>query len=246
MDRVIFIASSAAKKTLREQTVSANNLANVNTIGFKRDLTQARTYTLHGPIYPSRAYAMSLPEVQDFKSGTINTTGRTLDVAVNGDGWLAVESDVGIEAYTRAGNLQITQNGQLITAGGKPVVGNGGPIVIPPYEKLLIGHDGTISIQPAGQPANTIAIINQIKLVKPDNDLLKKNDDGLFYMQGDNQQAPPDLTVRLQTGALETSNVNGIEEMVQMIDLSRKFEVYMKMITTADEKAANTARLLQQ
>lgn len=246
MDRVIYIASNAASRSLYEQGVRSNNLANIRTNGFKRDITQAKTYTLKGNTYPSRAYALSLPNAQDKSAGGIETTGNPLDVAIDGNGWMAVQNDVGFEAYTRGGKLQVTNTGALITSRGSSVIGNGGPIVIPPAERVLIGNDGTITVQPLGQPPSALAVVNQIKLVNPGNDLLARNDDGLFYMQGENATAAADANVRVQSGALEMSNVNGVNEMVDMISLSRQFEIYMKMITTADEQAANTARLLQQ
>lgn len=246
MDKVIYIASNAASRSLYEQGVKSNNLANIGTTGFKKDITQAKTYTLKGSVYPSRAYALSLPNAQDKTHGGIETTGNPLDVAVEGDGWIAVQNDVGFEAYTRNGKLQINNVGALVTSSGSSVVGNGGPIVIPPAEKVLIGNDGTISIQPAGQPDSAMAVVNQIKLVNPGNNALSRDEDGLFYMQGENATAAADNTVRVQSGALELSNVNGVSEMVDMISLSRQFEIYMKMISTADEKSANTARLLQQ
>lgn len=150
MDRVVFVMASGAKQLMRAQSVNANNLANVNTIGFQADLANFRAQLVDGPGYESRAYALGENAGARFEKGTIQSTGRPLDVAVNGDGWIAVQAMDGTEAYTRAGNLRVNINGQLLTGAGHPVMGESGPIVIPEFEKLEIGRDGTISVRPIG------------------------------------------------------------------------------------------------
>ena len=146
MDRVVFVMASGAKQLMRAQAVNAHNLANVNTIGFQADLANFRAQLVDGPGHESRAYALGETAGARFEKGAIQSTGRTLDVAVNGDGWLAVQAVDGSEAYTRAGNLRVNINGQLLTGAGHPVMGESGPLVIPEFEKLEIGRDGKIRL----------------------------------------------------------------------------------------------------
>ena len=168
---------------------------------------------------------------------------RTLDVAVNGDGWLAVQAVDGSEAYTRAGNLRVNINGQLLTGAGHPVMGESGPIVIPEFEKLEIGRDGTISVRPIGQQPSTLAEVGRIKLVAPEPTELVKGEDGLLRMRtGAAAAASTDVT--LLGGALELSNVNSVEALVDMIGLARQFEMSVKIMQTAKEMDEKTAQLM--
>ncbi|MDD2801805.1 MAG: flagellar basal body rod protein FlgF, partial [Methylococcales bacterium] len=150
MDRSLYIAMSGAKQTLLAQTANANNLANTQTSGFKSDLEQFRSMPVFGAGYPTRVYAMAENPGTDLSAGAIQTTGRELDVAINGEGYFAVQGPDGKEAYTRAGDLRVTAEGLLQTGSGLQLVGQNGPIAIPPSEKLTIGSDGTISIIPLG------------------------------------------------------------------------------------------------
>ncbi len=244
MDRSLYIAMSGAKQTLLAQTANANNLANTQTTGFKSDFEQFRAMPVFGPGFPSRVYAMTERPGSNLSTGPIQTTGRELDIAVKGDGWLAVQGNDGREAYTRAGDLRVTPQGQLETGSGLQVLGNDGPIAIPPYTKIDIGRDGTISIVPQGQNAATLAVIDRIKLVKPDPANLEKRDDGLVHLK-QGQPPEPDADVVLIQGALEGSNVNAIAAMVDMIELARNFELQTKVMKNVDDNAAVTARLMQ-
>lgn len=244
MDRNLYVAMSGAKQTLLAQSINSNNLANVNSVGFRGDLDQFRAMPVFGPGFPSRVYALTETSAIDFSPGAIESTGRDLDIAVKGDGWIAVQASDGSEAYTRAGDLRITAEGILQTGRGYPVIGNGGPIAIPPANKVEIGTDGTISIVSIGEQATTLAVIDQIKLVNPSNDQLEKRNDGLVYLK-DGGFAETTADVNLVSGALETSNVNAVDSMVNMIELARRFELQVKMMETIDENSSVTAQIMR-
>ncbi|WP_305906585.1 flagellar basal-body rod protein FlgF [Methylomarinum sp. Ch1-1] len=244
MDRSLYIAMSGAKQTLLAQTANANNLANTQTTGFKSDFEQFRAMPVFGPGYPARVYAMTERPGSDLSMGPIQTTGRELDVAVKGEGWLAVDGKDGAEAYTRAGDLRVTPEGLLQTGSGRQLLGEDGPIAIPPYNKIDIGRDGTISIVPQGQNGATLVVLDRIKLVKPDVNNLEKRDDGLIYLK-QGQPPAPDADVTLVQGALEGSNVNAIGAMVDMIELARNFELQTKVMKDIDDNSAVTAKLMQ-
>ncbi len=245
MDRSLYIAMSGAKQTLLAQTANANNLANTQTVGFKSDFEQFRTMPVFGPGYPARVYAMSERPGSDLSMGPIQTTGRPLDVAIKGDGWMAVQGKDGSEAYTRAGNLLVTPQGLLQTRSGLQLIGQDGPIVIPPANKIEIGRDGTISILPQGQNATTVAVIDRIKLVKPELKSLEKGDDGVMYLKQGVKKPQADASVSLISGALEGSNVNAISAMVEMIELARNFELQTKVMKNINDNSAVTAKLMQ-
>lgn len=244
MDRGLYIAMSGAKQILNAQDANSNNLANANTTGFRADLEQFRTQPLFGPGHPSRVYAMVERPGFNFAGGSLQTTGRELDMAIDGEGWIAVRSKDGSEAYTRAGDLHVTAQGQLVTGGGLAVMGNNGPIAIPPARKIDLGEDGTLSILPMGGTETTLAVIDRIKLVKPDQTQLDKGTDGLMRVRG-GTPAPPDAGVKLVSGALEGSNVNAVGEMVEMIELSRQFEYQIKMMKAAQDNGAASAQLMR-
>lgn len=244
MDKSLFIAMSGAKQTLLAQTANANNLANTQTTGFKSDLEQFRSMPVFGAGFPTRVYAMTERPGTDLSSGSLQTTGRDLDVAIHGEGWLAVQGADGKEAYTRAGDLRITPEGLLQTGTGLQVLGQDGPIAIPPSEKLAIGKDGTISLIPLGSNASTLAVVDRIKLVKPELANLEKREDGLMHLKN---VAPLEASadVELVQGALEGSNVNAIEAMVAMIELAKNFELQTKVMKSADENSSMSAKLMQ-
>ncbi len=245
MDRSLYIAMSGAKQTLLAQTANANNLANTQTTGFKSDLEQFRSQPVFGAGYPTRVYAMTERPGTDLSQGAMQTTGRDLDVAINGDGFIAVQGADGKEAYTRAGDLRVTPEGLLQTGSGLQVLGQGGPISIPPSEKLTIGGDGTISIIPLGAGnATTLLEVDRIKLVNPAVANLEKLNDGLLHTK-DGQPLTADANVKLAAGVLEASNVNPINAMVDMIELARNFELQTKVMKNVDENAGASARLMQ-
>ena len=245
MDRVLYLAMSGAKQTLQAQGAVSHNLANVSTTGFRADLEQFRAMPVYGPGHPSRVYALQERPGIDFSPGSIQSTGRELDIAVTHDqGFIAVQTPDGGEAYTRAGDLRVSSGGLLVTGAGHLVLGNGGPVAIPPGEKLEIGQDGTISIRPLGQDANALAEIDRIKLVLPPMDQLEKGEDGLFRMR-DGNPLEPDAAVTVASGALEGSNVNPVGAMVEMIELSRLYEVQVQIMHTAREDDAAAVQIMR-
>lgn len=245
MDRSLYIAMSGAKQTLLAQTANANNLANTQTSGFKSDLEQFRSMPVFGAGYPSRVYAMAEKPGTDLSAGAMQTTGGELDVAIKGEGYFAVQGPDGKEAYTRAGDLRVTPEGLLQTGGGLQIVGQNGPIAIPPSEKLTIGGDGTISIIPLGTGnATTLVEVDRIKLVKPDTALVEKRTDGLLHLKGD-QPIEASADVSVVQGALESSNVNAISAMVEMIELAKNFELQTKVMKNVDENSGVSAKLMQ-
>ncbi|BCX82924.1 flagellar basal-body rod protein FlgF [Methylomarinovum caldicuralii] len=244
MDRSLFVVMSGARETLRAQASVSNNLANVNTTGFKQDLEQFRSMPVFGPGYPSRVYALNERPATDFDPGPIRTTGRDLDVAVKGDGWIAVQAADGSEAYTRRGDLRISPEGLLQTGDGHPVLGDNGPIAIPPAQKVDIGSDGTISVVPLGEKPDVLAVVDRIKLVRATPEQLEKGEDGLIRLRS-GQPAEADAGITLVSGALEGSNVNSVAALVDMIELSRRYELQVKMMKTAEDDADTAAQLLR-
>lgn len=244
MDRLLYVAMSGAKQTLVAQAANSHNLANLHTVGFRADLNQFRSMPVFGQGFPTRIYAMSERPGIDHTPGPIESTGRELDVAIRGDGWIAVQAPDGQEAYTRAGDLRVSSHGLLETGAGYPVLGNAGPIAIPPAEKIEIGNDGTISVRPLGLPSDTLAEIDRIKLVNPEPESLYKDLDGLFKLEGDGG-AIAEAGVTLVPGALERSNVSGVDALVNMITLARQFEMQVKMMQAAEETDRSSASIVQ-
>ncbi len=244
MDRMLYIAMTGAKQTMYAQSVNSNNLANASTTGFRADLNTYLSVPIAGEGYPSRINTVTQTMETDFTPGSINATGRELDMAVKGEGWIAVQAKDGSEAYTRAGDLRIATGGLLTNGAGHPVIGNGGPIVIPPAEKLEIGVDGTISIRPVGQAASVLVTVDRIKLVNPGFDQIAKGADGLMRTKN-GLPAAPDVNTTLVSGALETSNVNTIDALVKQIALARQFEVQVKAMSTVDENAQMTTQMMR-
>ncbi|ARD43647.1 flagellar basal-body rod protein FlgF [Colwellia sp. PAMC 21821] len=245
MDKLLYIAMSGAKQNMQALSVNANNLANAKTTGFKADLANARAMQAFGEGMPTRVFSMTERAGQNFDSGALLSTGRDLDVAIQGEGWLAVQTKDGNEAYTRNGQLKLNDNGALETSRGDLVIGDRGPIFLPlPISKLNISADGTIMVQPEGAPSNVQEEVGRIKFVNPDNRLLEKGSDGLFRRKDGNNE-PADITVKVASGSLESSNVNPISEMTDMIALQRQFEMQLKMMKTAEEIDSSAASLLR-
>lgn len=246
MDKAIYIAMTGGKHIERAQAVHANNMANASTTGFRADFEQARAMSVfYGDGLPSRAYALSENPATDFSAGSMTETGRELDVAVNGNGWMAVQGTDGREAYTRAGSLRINADGQLQTADGRMVLGDGGPITLPPLESVKISEDGTISIRELGQAPNALSEVGRIKLVNPDVAQLRKGEDGLMRYTGAEPTLKADDNVRLQSRFLEGSNVNAVDEFTSIIALARQFDLHMKMMRTVEDNSNSATKLLQ-
>jgi len=245
MDKMLYIAMSGAKQNMRALAVNANNLANAKTTGFKSDLAQARSMQAFGEGLPSRVFAMTEKSSQNFDSGALLTTSRKLDIAVQGHGMIAVQTRDGGEAYTRDGHLTMTENGNLQTPNGDLVLGDAGPIILPlPVQSIQITKDGTIMIRPEGAPSSIQEEVDRIKLVDLDTRAISRGTDGLFR-NNNGTNAEADVTVSVQSGMLESSNVNPLSEMTDMISLQRQFEMQLKLMKTAEEIDSASASLLR-
>ncbi|MEW8657935.1 MAG: flagellar basal body rod protein FlgF [Candidatus Thiodiazotropha endolucinida] len=243
MDRMLYIAMSGAKETLIAQASNSNNLANVNTPGFMEDLNQFRSMPVFGQGYPTRVYALDERPNINFDKGSIQSTGNSLDLAIKGDGYFAVQAADGSEAYTRRGDLKVDANGLVTNGEGLPLIGNSGPIALPPYERLEIAPDGTITILPEGSTPEALAIVDRIKMVNPDSEQLIKGEDGLLRLL-EGEEADADAATELVSGALESSNINVADTLVTMIELARKFEMQVNMMKTAEDLDNASVRLM--
>ena len=243
MDRVIYIAMTGAREVTRQQAAVSHNLANVSTHGFKQELNVFRALPVVGEGAKTRAFVAETTPRTDFTQGVLQMTGRALDVALQGDGWIAVQDASGQEAYTRMGHLQISQNGILQTTNGLNVIGDAGPLSLPPEQDVLVAKDGTVSTVPVGQNLTAVAIAGRIKLVKPQEADLVRGEDGLFRLAS-GQPAEANADVQLVSGALETSNVNPAQALVNMVSLARQFEMQMKVISNAEDNHRSADKVL--
>jgi flagellar basal-body rod protein FlgF len=244
MDRVLYVAMTGARQIEHAQATNNHNLANVNTSGFRADLAAFRAMPLYGPGHPTRVYAMAERPGVNMTAGAVTATGRELDVAINGEGWIAVQGRDGTTGYTRRGDMRVGANGQLETGDGHAVLGNGGPIALPPAEKIEIGGDGTISIRPVGQAATALAVVDRIRLVRPDPAEMVKGADGLMRLNN-GKEADPDARVQIVAGALEASNVNAVDALVNMITLQRQYEMQVKVMREAKDNDAVSAQVMR-
>ncbi len=245
MDELIYVAMNGAKQLERAQAITSNNLANVNTVGFRAELHAFQSLEVEGPGYETRVNTLVTPGGWSHAKGPLMTTGNDLDVAVNGSGWLAVQAPDGSEAYTRAGDLRVTALGVLTNGAGHPVLGEGGaPVAVPPHTRISIGADGTVSVIGKGQGAETMASVTRLKLVNPPEADLVKGPDGLMRLH-DGGVADADASVRITTGVLETSNVNVVDALVEMIGISRQYEMQVRMMNVANENATSAASLMR-
>jgi len=240
MDALIYTAQSGAERAMRAQQVHANNLANVETPGFRADLELATAYQVPGYGFDARHMSRLQADTLSARQGAVRETGRDLDVAVQDQGYLAVQWQNG-EAYTRAGGLTVGGDGAL-TVNGRAVLGDGGPIVLPPYISMSIAEDGTISVQEPGQAS--MQPVDRLKLVRPEPGSVTKNEAGLVVSR-DGMPLPSDPTVTVASGHLEGSNVSAVEEMVATMSLSRDFEIQMKLFKAADGMAEAGNRLIR-
>ena len=236
MDRLIYTAMTGASQTLGRQAAVAHNLANATSTGYRAEEHRLRAVQVQSQAMekglPTRAFVVDASTHTDFSPGPLNQSGRPLDVAVQGKGWIALAAENG-EAYTRNGSFETNANGILQTRSGIPVQGDGGDITIPPDVKVAIGRDGTISTIPESGAQNTVNVIGRIKLVNPDEADLARGEDGLFRTKSGDPTAVDDK-IQLAAGYLEGSNVNPVDQMVSMISLARQFDMQLKLITAAD------------
>ncbi len=243
MDRLIYTAMSGAKHILEQQATTSHNLANVNSTGFRAQLDAFRAVPVQSEGLATRTFVVDATVGTDFSPGTIQQTGRDLDVAVQTEGWIAVQREDGSEGYTRNGSFKINENGVLQTSNGLSVQGDGGPITIPPDMQVEIAKDGTVSAFTTNTLPGAPNVLGRIKLVNPPADSLVRAKDGLFNT-ANGTPAEADANVSLVSGALEGSNVNVVQEMVNMISLARQFEYQMKMMQSAENNADKASQLL--
>ena len=244
MDKYLYLAMNGAAQAMLAQQNNANNLANVSTVGFRAALDSFQSRQVSGPGHLDRIYATDQAAGADFSPGAVATTGRQLDLAINGDGWFAVQAADGGTAYSRRGDFRIDPTGLLLNGANQIVLGEGGPITIPQFESLEVGRDGSISIRAAGQAANTLVGVDRIRLVNPPSEELYRGDDGLFRSR-DGVEFAADASVSVTSGALESSNVNAVDAMVRMIDYARYYEQQVKLMKLASENDAASARLMR-
>lgn len=247
MDHAIYTAMGGASQSLEMQAITANNMANASTPGFKAQLAALRAVPVNGPTVQTRTLVTASTPGADMTEGSMEFTGRSLDVGLPKDSWLAVQTANG-EAYTRNGNMELNADGQL-TIQGRVVMGDGGPIEVPPNAQVTISADGTISSLNAGDAPNTIAQLGRLKLVKATGQEVTRSDDGLFRLTAQAQQQrgnvlQNDPTVRIMPGVLEGSNVNSVGTMVDMIANARRFEMQMKVISSVDSNAQSANQIL--
>lgn len=242
MDRLVYVAMTGAKQLAQAQALVAHNLANVSTTGFRADLARFEASPVQGPGYPSRVNTVASGLGFDRTQGTLVQTGETLDVAIDGAGWLAVQTRDGSEALSRGGSLKVNAVGLLETERGDLVLGDNGPLAVPPYSEIAVAGDGTISIVPQGQGAATLAQVGRMKLVNPPAAQLEKRPDGLVRVRG-GAELESDANVRVSSGAIETSNVNMAATMVDMIEYQRQFDLAVRMMRVADDNASRAASL---
>ena len=243
MDRLIYTAASGAKHILEQQATTAHNLANVTTTGFRAQIDAFRAVPVEGGALPTRAFVLSSTVGADYSSGPLHSTGRDLDVAIKGRGWLAVQLPDGSEAYTRNGALQMNQNGLLTSAAGFTIAGDGGPISVPPEVSVMIGGDGTISSIATSTKPGAATVLGRLKLVNPPEADLVRGDDGLFRLKN-GAAAPADPTVAVIGATLEGSNVSPVDAMVNMIALARSFDLQMSLMKNAENNAAKAGQIL--
>jgi len=243
MDRMIYTAMSGAKHILEQQATNSHNLANATSTGFRAQLDSFRAVPVVSEGVPTRAFVVDSTVGADFSPGVLQQTGRDLDVAIQGKGWLTVIRPDGSEAYTRNGSLRVSENGLLQNSTGQILMGDGGPIGIPPNETITVGKDGTISTVSNNYEPGAVNILGRLRLVNPPEEMLVRGKDGLFELKG-GQPAAIDPEVQLVGGALEGSNVNVVEAMVNMISLARQFDFQMKLLEKAENNANKASQLL--
>ncbi len=243
MDRLIYTAMSGAKHILEQQATASHNLANTTTTGFRAQIDAFRAVPVVSDGLATRAYVVDSTVGADFSAGPLVQTGRDLDVALPGKGWIAVQMPDGTEAYTRHGGLKLNENGLLQTAGGLPIAGDGGSITVPPEVTVNIANDGTVAVITDTTKPGAATVLGRMKLVNPPEQDLVRGDDGLFRLKN-GTAAEADTSVRLASGMLEGSNVNPIDSMVQMISLARSFETQMSLMKNAENNAAKATQIL--
>ncbi|MBX3595318.1 flagellar basal-body rod protein FlgF [Sphingomonas sp.] len=245
MDRLVYTALSGLKGQMDAQATIANNIANASTIGYRADRVNFDRLIVKGDGFDSRQPNAESVVDMDRRAGAIVQTGRGLDVAITGDNWLAVQAADGSEAYTRRGDLRVAPSGVLETGDGFPVMGSGGPITVPPHDKIMIAEDGTVSIVPPGaDPSQPPQVIDRLKLTSDKGSDTVKGLDNLLHVRGGGV-LPDDLDAKVMSGALEQSNVNLTQALVDMIENQRSYEVQANLLKEAKNMDESSASLMR-
>jgi flagellar basal-body rod protein FlgF len=243
MDRLIYTAMTGARHVLDQQATVSNNLANATTNGFRAQIDSFRAVPVVADGLNTRAFVVDSTVGSNFSAGPMQTTGRPLDIAIREQGWFAVQSADGSEAYTRNGSLRVNENGLLQTTSGQNLIGEGGPIAVPPDTNITIASDGTVSTVSTEFQPGPSNVLGRLKLVNPPTAGLLRGDDGLFR-QADGTPAQNDPLVRIVDGVLEGSNVNPVDSMVNMISLARQFDMQMSLLKNAENNASKATQIL--
>ncbi len=243
MDRLIYVGMTAAKHTMAQLDATSQNLANAQTTGFKADINMFSAIPVYGPGNPTREFVVNSVVGSDMSPGVITQTGNPTDLAIVGQGWFTLQLHDGSEAYTRNGGFRIDPSGLLQSSNGLPVLGESGTISIPPNTEVSIGKDGTVSTVPSGANPGSVSVVGRIKLVNPPESDITKGADSLFRLKS-GKPAASDSSVRVMAGSLESSNVNMVESMINMINLGRAFDMQMKLLQSADSNASKASALL--
>ncbi len=244
MDRMIHTSLSAMRGIMLHQTAIANNMANVGTAGFRAEIVNAKALYQHGPTLAARAIADEQVVAANLDPGPVTTTGRPLDIAMNGDAMLSVQAPNADTAYTRRGDLQVWDSGLVTTGDGHPVLGENGPLTLPPFDRIDITKDGSVWIAPAGAGDGPLQRVDRLALVSTSGSKITKGEDNLFRVPDDGV-LPPDANATVTSGALEGSNVNMAQAMVDMIEAGRAWETQVKLLSTAQDMDRDTANLMQ-
>lgn len=245
MDRLIFTAFSGMNNSMVRQRVIANNMANAQTIGFRAETMQFTPMTIKdGDGLEVRAMTDTQVRGASLKHGVMSETGNPLDIALTGDAMLAVQARDGSEGYTRRGDLGLTATGLLVNGEGLPVLGEGGPITVPPGGSVRIAPDGQVLVSDPATPDAPPARIDRLKLVSHTGTRIDKGLDGVFRVTGGGT-LPADLDAKVVPGALEQSNVNTSEVLVEMVEAQRLFDIRTKVISTATEIDQGSTALMR-
>lgn len=244
MDRLLYISAVGLANIERAQTAHANNLANVSTNGFRADLARVTASEVSGDVYRARVYGVNEGAGVDLRPGPQNSTENPMDVAINGDGFFALALPDGGEAYTREGGFQVDNAGRLVDERGLQVMGRAGPISLPPFEKIVFGADGTITVLPQGQGPDGLVQVDALKIVKPEPAEIYKDASGLL-MAHSGVPLPPAPDARVVAGFLEGSNVNAVHELTSILTLARQFELEVRMMKVAETNDEAASQLLR-
>lgn len=244
MDRLIYTAASGMTAAMMRQRIVASNLANAQTIGFRAETLQSTPMTLDGPQLEVRSMNQTQVHGAQMKPGAVIQTGRSLDVVMNGDAMLAVQTSDGGEGYTRRGDLTVSPTGLLQNGDGLPVLGQNGPITLPAGAKVSITSDGGVLVANADSPDEPPVQVDKLKLTSWRGSQMDKDLTGIFRV-ANNGVLPTDESASVTSGALEQSNVQSTEVLVEMVEAQRSFDMRTKLIATARELDEGGASLMR-